>query len=333
MLLSIKFKTFIKNFSNLYDDNISSFLERLEKDNISIPMCYRVPIKIELRMYSSWIASRQSENKQCDLVTYISTLIGDISSYKFDNETLRLYFAKYSWAFFFDGLDEVPESSNRKDVMKEIENFINIDLKQADSDAIFYATTRPEGYVGEFNATKFLHLDLLPLNKEECFLYLNKLLIAIENDSAKRKDYLQILQQGWVNKQIAFMMQTPLQATIITILVRAGGEPPRDKYSLFKDYFEIIIKREKQKCMGTILNDNQELIKKIQNKTNIIALNELEKDNFNLTDLKNRISYYRKKGTRVGLFSSELQCAVELPDILLKYNKSHFPLPVKGKQK
>ena len=38
-----------------------------------------------------------------------------------------------------------------------------------------------------------------------------------------------------------------------------------------------------------IVNDNQELIKKIQDKTNIIALNELEKDNFSLTDLKNRI--------------------------------------------
>ena len=38
-----------------------------------------------------------------------------------------------------------------------------------------------------------------------------------------------------------------------------------------------------------VVNDNQELIKKIQDKTNIITLNELEKDNFNLTDLKNRI--------------------------------------------
>ena len=38
-----------------------------------------------------------------------------------------------------------------------------------------------------------------------------------------------------------------------------------------------------------IVNENQELIKMIQNKTNIIALNELEKENFNLTDLKNRI--------------------------------------------
>ncbi|MBQ6285033.1 MAG: ribonuclease J [Bacilli bacterium] len=38
-----------------------------------------------------------------------------------------------------------------------------------------------------------------------------------------------------------------------------------------------------------VVNDNQELLKKIQDKTNIIVLNELEKDNFSLTDLKNRI--------------------------------------------
>ncbi len=38
-----------------------------------------------------------------------------------------------------------------------------------------------------------------------------------------------------------------------------------------------------------VVNDNQDLIKKIQDKTNIITLNELQKDNFNLTDLKNRI--------------------------------------------
>ena len=38
-----------------------------------------------------------------------------------------------------------------------------------------------------------------------------------------------------------------------------------------------------------VVNDNQELIKKIQDKTTIITLNELEKDSFSLTDLKNRI--------------------------------------------
>ena len=38
-----------------------------------------------------------------------------------------------------------------------------------------------------------------------------------------------------------------------------------------------------------VVNDNQKLIKQIQDKVNIITLNELEKENFSLTDLKNRI--------------------------------------------
>ncbi len=38
-----------------------------------------------------------------------------------------------------------------------------------------------------------------------------------------------------------------------------------------------------------VVNDNQELIRNIQNKVSKITLNELEKDNFNLIDLKNKI--------------------------------------------
>ena len=38
-----------------------------------------------------------------------------------------------------------------------------------------------------------------------------------------------------------------------------------------------------------VVNDNQELLKEIADKVSILTLNELEKDNFSLTDLKNRI--------------------------------------------
>ena len=252
--------TFIKNFSGMFSSKQEDFINRICADGISLPTCHRVPIRIELRLYSSWIINRQKENKSIDLVTYISSVIADKSSQKFDNETLRLYFKKYSWAFFFDGLDEVPETSNRKELMDEINRFMEIELRQADTDALFFATTRPEGYVGEFSKSNFTHIDLIPLDRSSCFEYLNKLLTAIEDDSTKRNDYLEILNQGLDNEQIAFMMKTPLQATIIAILVRAGGEPPRDKYSLFKEYFDIILNRERQKGMGSILNSNQDLV-------------------------------------------------------------------------
>lgn len=254
--------TFIEKFYHISVPKIDEFLSRIQTDKIALPTCCRIPIRIELRLYSAWMIHRKKEEKLCDLVTYISSIIAEkaADADKFDNHTLRLYLGKYSWVFFFDGLDEVPESSNRRDIMSEIDRFIEIELRQANTDALFFATTRPEGYVGEFNKAKFTHIDLLPFDYESCFVYLNKLLLAIEDDSTKRKGYLKILNQGWDNDQIAFMMQTPLQATIITILVRAGGEPPRDKYSLFKEYFDIIIKREKQKGMGNILNTNQDLV-------------------------------------------------------------------------
>lgn len=250
---------FLKNFSGVNIPKVEEFLNGIGNENYR-PSCFRVPVRIELRLYSAWMIRRKNEDKLYDLVTYISSVIAEKASAKFDNETLRLYFEKYSWIFFFDGLDEVPESSNRKDMMEEIDHFIQNELRQADTDALFFATTRPEGYVGEFNRSNFTHIDLIPLDKDNCFEYIKKLLEAIEDDSTRRTQYLTILEQGWDNEQIALMMQTPLQATIITILVRAGGEPPRDKYSLFKEYFDIIIKREKQKGMGTILNTNQELI-------------------------------------------------------------------------
>lgn len=251
---------FLNNFNTVENPKIKQFINNLVADGFALPTCYRIPIRIELRLYSSWIIKMQKEEKPYDLVSYISSVIKEKAADIFDNETLRTYLAKYSWAFFFDGLDEVPESSNRREVMQEIDKFIEVELRQVDADAVFFATTRPEGYVGEFDSSEFTHLDLLPLDQESCFAYLNKLLVAIENDSTKRNDYLNILQRAWENEQIAFMMQTPLQATIITILIRAGGEPPRDKYSLFKEYFDIIIKREKQKGVESILNKNQELV-------------------------------------------------------------------------
>lgn len=254
---------FLKNFSDTSFPDVEKFIDTIVKDGIDVPSCYRIPMKIELRLYSSWIIKRQQEQKTFDLITYISSIIAEKASEKFDNETLRLYLSKYSWIFFFDGLDEVPESSNRTDIMKEIEHFINIELRQADTDSVFFATTRPEGYVGEFNKVDFSHLNILPLDKNDCFSYLDKLLLSIENDDTKRKRYLKILNEAYDNKQIAFMMRTPLQATIMAILIKAGGEPPRDKYSLFKDYFDIILKREKQKGTGGILNNNQDLIESV----------------------------------------------------------------------
>ena len=251
---------FLSNFTSLANDKIIDFLNRIKTEDMPSPTCFRIPIRIELRLYSAWIIEQQKKRENFDVITFISKDIAKKSAADFDCDTLRYYLEKYSFIFFFDGLDEVSENSNRKDVMNEIDSFITIELKQRNTDSMFIATTRPEGYVGEFNKNEFTHVNLLNLSKEDCLSYIKKLLDAIENDIYKKENYLSILESALNNNQISFMMQTPLQTTIMAILVRAGGEPPRDKFSLFKDYFDIIIKREKQKSVGAILNENEELI-------------------------------------------------------------------------
>ena len=243
-------------------EKVEKFVKRVKSDGIELPCIPRIPIKIELRLYSAYIAEKKRAGQNYDLVTFIASEIARKSASVFDNDTLRYYLKAFPFTFFFDGLDEVSENSNRKDVMDQIDSFIGIELMLSNADCTVFATTRPEGYVGEFGSN-FRHFDLLPLNEEECLVYTDKLLSALEANDDKRAEYMKILADAQKHEQIAFMMQTPLQATIRAILVRSGGEPPRDKYSLFKEYFGIILKREKQKSVQTILNDNQQLIENI----------------------------------------------------------------------
>ncbi len=253
---------FLAEYQDGCDEKVARFSERVKADGIALPDCARIPVRIELRLYSAYISKRKTAGENYDLVTFIASEIARNSASIFDNDTLRRYLGAFSFAFFFDGLDEVSENSNRNEVMEQIENFIDIELRQRNTDCTFFATTRPEGYTSEFGA-EFKRYDLLPLAENECSAYLSKLLSALEPDDDKCDEYLKILTEASKHEQIAFMMQTPLQATIMAVLVRSGGEPPRDKYSLFKEYFGIILKREKQKSVQTILNDNQQLIENI----------------------------------------------------------------------
>lgn len=251
---------FIKDYTKLSTETVEKFLAQLESDKIPVPKCRRIPIRIELRIYSQWIIEQQKTNGNTDLITFITRDVAKKSSSEFDNDTFRDFLKDYSFVFCFDGLDEVSENSNRKEVLSEIEKFMSLELLQCNTDSMFVATTRPEGYVGEFSSNGFTHLNLLDMDKQDCLNYIGRLLNVMEGNADESERAYAILKEAVDSEQISFMMKTPLQATIMVILVRSGGEPPRDKYSLFKSYFDIIIKREKQKGVGKTLKENQQLI-------------------------------------------------------------------------
>ena len=115
---------------------------------------------------------------------------------------------------------------------------------------------REQGYNNDFDEQKYLHMEVAELSKEDSLIYIRKLFAVMEEQSERRKKYISIMNEALEDEKTGRLMKTPLQVTIIAILVKSGGKPPHDRYSLFRQYYDIMVKREKQKEVVATLNDN-----------------------------------------------------------------------------
>lgn len=214
----------------------------------------RIPFKIALREYAAWVNRKKLEN--ISIIQYMIDRIGIISGDSVSTKTIRTMLRDNAWIFFFDGLDEVPESSKRQEVLKQIHIFISMDLKELSCDCMVIGTTRPQGYNDDFDETRYKHLEVAELSKEDCHMYIQKLFELMEEQTERREDYIRIMKEALEDEITCRLMKTPLQITIISILVKSGGKPPHERYSLFYQYYETVIRREKQKEIVATLNDN-----------------------------------------------------------------------------
>ncbi|WP_288427214.1 hypothetical protein [uncultured Spirosoma sp.] len=255
---------FLKKVCNRNNSIIDDFIRESEKLRIEEPTCYRVPIKIVLKDYAGWI-NDQGKNDSISVLNYIKFRINLETGNDIDVDIIRQLFEKVSFLFVFDGLDEVPISSNRNLVIGEINSFVEVELDSAQCDSVVLATTRPQGYSKEFDKDKYRHFYVEDMTDEICLTYLGKLLKNIESSAEKNRSYLTTLKKALSNEVTGNLMRTPLQATIMAILVVSGGETSANKYELFRDYYDTIFKREKQKKVSSLINNFENQINKIHN--------------------------------------------------------------------
>lgn len=238
------------------------FIYEVENDYHYKINCYRIPFKIVLREYAAWM-NRQEIGGNQSVITYMQHRINEVEAETLSIKLIRKMLKELAWIFFFDGLDEVPETSNRKEMLKQLDNFITVELCQAKCDCMIIATTRAQGYNHDFGERRYNHVEVKELSDKDCLKYVEKLFEVMEERSENRKKYLDIMKEALEDESIARLLRTPLQATIISILVKSGGKPPHERYSLFNQYYGIIVQREKQKNIVATLNDKTEWIEDI----------------------------------------------------------------------
>ncbi|MFD5436608.1 NACHT domain-containing protein [Kitasatospora sp. NPDC127067] len=207
------------------------------------PRAHRWPVKIPLTHLADDLAHGRSKS----ILQFIASRVSDASDVSVTPQDLREWLGSFPWLVLLDGLDEVPISSNRDQVMAAVAEFL-MDAEELAADVVTVATTRPQGYTDEFSPSSYSHLELKPLNKEKALHYGRKLAAARHGAQSDRTERLMNrLGQAANEASTARLMSSPLQVTIMAVLLDRMGKAPKDRYTLFKDYYRVIYERELEK--------------------------------------------------------------------------------------
>lgn len=153
------------------------------------------------------------------------------------------------WLIVFDGLDEVTAARDNQRVSAAIDAFLSV-LHERDGRVIALATTRPQGYREQL-ARGFTARWLVPLTTERALAYASKLIrLRYPGDHARQAGAIEQLQRACREPDTERLMRTPLQVAIMTDLVEQIGQPPRQRWRLFRDYYEVIYQREHKRPYG-----------------------------------------------------------------------------------
>lgn len=217
--------------------------DSLRRLNLAGPSARRWPVRIVMTKLADALSSGEASS----LVEYISQLISARSSSEITTRRMRRWLEEYPWLLLIDGLDEVPESSNREQVLRAIRDFF-IEVSTVEADVVAICTTRPQGYSSEFDPQLYVHYELAPLAADESVRFADSF-IALRNgaQSERTQELQKKLRTAAATESTARLMSSPLQVTIMVMLIERLGQAPKDRWKLFSQYYRVIFQREQEK--------------------------------------------------------------------------------------
>jgi len=237
---------------------IKAIRARVEAEGLKWPATPRYPFRIELNNFAKVLA--QGDKTSSTISQYLRARIS--LDLPISHQVLREWLRCYPILLILDGLDEVPSSSNRRDVIIAIKDFIN-EARQIGADMMIVSSSRRDGYSGEFDDDEVAHRYLTPLSKEKALICAHRYVNAkIASTGQQRADEaMEILRGAIESPLVEKLMRSPLQVTFMVTVVSASGKPSESRWQLFNDYYRIIYERELHKAVrpfDIILNERRQ---------------------------------------------------------------------------
>ncbi len=251
---------------SLASEETKSLAERIRERALELgawPANPRVPLRLELSDYAVWASSRpQTETGVLQFVRErMARETGNVSIKAVERALQRA-----RWLFVFDGLDEVPMELKDR-VAEEVIAFHASWRERCDMAVI--ATSRPQGYSGQFQALGGVEVELADLSVAEAMTCATRLLQhETSEDEARRA--MELLRKGANSAAVQELLRTPLLVHIMAVIVRGGQAPPERKWKLFQEFFDVTYRREAAKDLGkgdlsVVLKNERLLLKNVHN--------------------------------------------------------------------
>jgi hypothetical protein len=257
---------------------LADFIAQCDLEKIEFPHGRRFPIRVVLNKFAAALSSNSSSHSN-SLLSYLTARIKALTGRDVSIDDFRNWLALYPWILVLDGLDEVPPSSNRDQVLNEIQNFW-VDATDCNADILVIATTRPQGYTNDFSQNIYEHWWLTPLSTARALHYAKRLVAARHKaDQERQNRIIERLERAAKDGASAKLMSSPLQVTIMAALVDQIGQPPRERWRLFHEYYGVIYRREMERDIpaAVVLRDHKSDISAIHRRVALVLQIESEK--------------------------------------------------------
>jgi len=242
-------------------DGLRMMKASLATANWELPGCKRFPIRLVL----SEFAADLSRDQDLSIVQYVTRRLNVRTESTLDGADVHNFLQEYPFLIIFDGLDEVPPSSNRDRLLDAIYDF-EADIAAKGMDAFLLVTTRPQGYSEELSPRFYRHRLLIPLPSTIALRYGVSLTKARYVDDIDRQSkIIQRLKLATEHEATSRLMESPLQVTIMVTLVDQFGRPPEERWDLFHQYYRLICRREIERDIDSslVIREHQSNIDKL----------------------------------------------------------------------
>lgn len=209
------------------------------------PDTSRIPFHVVLREFAQWLAN---ETDLDALEAYLAYWVGKLAkrSGEVTAQDIQEIIRSRPCLLILDGLDEVVAPKLQRRMINRIEDFLGA-AEQLGANLMVVASSRPNGYDDQFDPERFLNLELELLSPDKVTEYAEKWVEAKELGQEDRCKILPTLKDCQKDSSIAELLVTPLQVSIILIIIKSGRRPPSERENLFNEYWLTIFRREEGK--------------------------------------------------------------------------------------